>query len=672
MNTLRFSLFIALLSGLLWSCHTLPQSKATDPTTKRTAVERPALHGLLEWKSSNGREGVRGALIELFRGADTSYVDHRQSDASGAFVFDSLLQGDYLLRMQLPENTVVRGKVSLYQYDTTVTWSLTIDTLPSQDTIVYFDPETFEGYRIAVVDLWKPVEQKDQTELITVFDPESFEEIAQKVTIPYEPNFLADGSSAEESMDDYYGLGPTIGNENNEPVNENNLAFDVEAGQLTAGVLSDHNNWKTWANIVQGQLVDYADEWGTYPTYRYCVQVLNQQKVPLPNQVVRLKDPAGTTHWEARTDNTGRVELWYSLHELVFGADEELYAEMEIGGFTQTKTKLMPYEKGVNRWLVEAPCVAGNQINIAWVVDATGSMDDEIAYLQAELADVMQRAQASHPDAVFKQASVFYKSQGDDYVTRLQAFTEEVALLVEFMKRQVADGGQSEEAVEEGLEVAINELEWQDDALAKLLFLVLDEPPGHDIKKVKQLHRLMKQAAQKGIRIIPVAASGTNKSAEYLMRALALATNGHYVFLTDDSGIGDKHAEPTASIYRVEMLNDLLVRLIGQATEIAFCESEAPTTNLKSTPIGPYALEGESLPLNIHPNPAIRRVTVMVPKSVTEILVADVNGRLVARWENLKPGKLSWNVRPYAVGFYFLHYVQNGVRKTERLVVIDG
>lgn len=35
-----------------------------------------------------------------------------------------------------------------------------------------------------------------------------------------------------------------------------------------------------------------------------------------------------------------------------------------------------------------------------------------------------------------------------------------------------------------------------------------------------------------------------------------------YVFLTDDSGIGNDHLEPTPSDYKVEKLNNLIVRLI--------------------------------------------------------------------------------------------------------------
>ena len=72
-------------------------------------------------------------------------------------------------------------------------------------------------------------------------------------------------------------------------------------------------------------------------------------------------------------------------------------------------------------------------------------------------------------------------------------------------------------------------------------------------------------AAGKGIRIVPLAASGVDKELEFLLRLTAIATGGTYTFLTNDSGIGGDHIEPTIGEYQVEILNDLLVRVISAA-----------------------------------------------------------------------------------------------------------
>ncbi|MCB0845041.1 MAG: hypothetical protein KDE26_17455, partial [Bacteroidetes bacterium] len=57
---------------------------------------------------------------------------------------------------------------------------------------------------------------------------------------------------------------------------------------------------------------------------------------------------------------------------------------------------------------------------------------------------------------------------------------------------------------------------------------------------------------------------GVNKETEFLMRFFALATNGTYVFITDDSGIGNDHLEPTVGDFEVEYLNELIIRLVKE------------------------------------------------------------------------------------------------------------
>ena len=44
----------------------------------------------------------------------------------------------------------------------------------------------------------------------------------------------------------------------------------------------------------------------------------------------------------------------------------------------------------------------------------------------------------------------------------------------------------------------------------------------------------------------------------------SICTNGTYVFLTDDSGVGDSHLEPIVGDYEVELLHDIIVRIISE------------------------------------------------------------------------------------------------------------
>ena len=162
-------------------------------------------------------------------------------------------------------------------------------------------------------------------------------------------------------------------------------------------------------------------------------------------------------------------------------------------------------------------------------------------------------------------AAVFYRDEGDDYVTRTLNFTTDESSLISFISDQNANGGGDfPEAVHSALDVAISQNSWNDTASSRILFLLLDAPPHYTQEVISNLELNLIKAAEKGIKIIPITASGIDKATEYLMRSFAILTNGTYVFITDDSGVGNDHLEPTIGEFEVEKLNDLMVRLVGE------------------------------------------------------------------------------------------------------------
>ncbi|MCF8362447.1 MAG: hypothetical protein K9G70_07470 [Prolixibacteraceae bacterium] len=96
------------------------------------------------------------------------------------------------------------------------------------------------------------------------------------------------------------------------------------------------------------------------------------------------------------------------------------------------------------------------------------------------------------------------------------------------------------------------------------MFLLLDAPPHYTQEVISSLESNLVQAAEKGVKIVPITASGIDKATEYLMRSFAVLTNGTYVFITDDSGVGNDYLEPTIGEFELEKLNDLMVRLVDE------------------------------------------------------------------------------------------------------------
>ena len=198
-------------------------------------------------------------------------------------------------------------------------------------------------------------------------------------------------------------------------------------------------------------------------------------------------------------------------------------------------------------------------LDLAVVIDCTGSMGDELRYLQAELRGILDRVRRTHPGVDLRVAVIAYRDRGDDYVTRTYRFTGDLAAIQRDLAGQSANGGGDEpEAVEEALARAAA-LDWRADAVKSLLW-VADAPPHSD--DVAASWRAVEALRAKRVQVVPVAASDTNRGAEYIMRAAAAVSQSRYLFLTDDSGIGNPHAPPAIDCYKVTSLADAVRRVI--------------------------------------------------------------------------------------------------------------
>lgn len=335
-----------------------------------------------------------------------------------------------------------------------------------------------------------------------------------------------------------------------------------QAGVLTAGEWNDLDNWAFWLDLMQqAEHADVPAYWSFYHNRRIAVEVRDLHQAPLANVEVELKRD-GSTIFAARTRHDGKAELWVDLFQSAgTGNYHDLQIHLNQGAKVIDSVK--PYGQGVNT-AVLAALAPSERAELAFVVDATGSMSDEIRYLQSELRDVISRVSSANAQVSIATGSVFYRDESDAYVTRLSDFSADINTTLNFIRSQEADGGGDfPEAVHSALDVAINQMQWSVDCKTRLLFLVLDAPPHHRPEVISSLQNAVRTAARKGIQIIPITASGIDKSTEFLMRFMAMSTNGTYVFLTDDSGVGDPHLVPTVGPYQVEYLNDLMVRLIN-------------------------------------------------------------------------------------------------------------
>ena len=460
-----------------------------------------------------------------------------------------------------------------------------------------------------------------------------------------------------------------------------------KAGQLTASEWRDHDHWKDWEKQQKENMefVQAKKDWKMNFDNRYAVVVENKEGQPLANVEVLLKDTKNELLWTAQTDNLGKVFLWDTRKEEE-GKSKKKKLKITInyqGKKHQVKLNSSNAHKKIKTIKLETECNISNQIDIMFAVDATGSMGDEINYLKSELQDVIERVQESDDVLDIRLGTVFYRDHSDSYLTQSSPLDRDIQKTIDFIKKQRADGGGDfPEAVDAALEVAIAQQDWNEDALAKIVFLVLDAPPHMGQKNIESLHKSIRLAAEKGIKIIPITASGINRSTEYLMKNMALATNGTYVYITDDSGIGNSHLKPSNKETKVELLNDLMVRLIGKYSDRTACEEDEPDlkqfqfandpdqNNSSSTVV----FQNDPSLLNkvkYFPNPATTEVTIQLQEAISEITIIHSNGQVVKRLENVKAGSTEVDLSGLSEGFYLIRFKKDRSVASGKLIVIS-
>lgn len=201
------------------------------------------------------------------------------------------------------------------------------------------------------------------------------------------------------------------------------------------------------------------------------------------------------------------------------------------------------------------------QLDVAIVLDTTSSMSDEIRYLQAEFDAIAKTVKDRFPQTTPRFGLVVYRDHGDAYVTRSVQFTADAAAFRASLAAQASGGGGDlPEAVPEGLDEGVK-LDWRTTGeVARVMFWVADAPqhPGTE----QAVNQAVLGAVAKDIHVYPIASSGVTGAAELTMRTTAQVTGGRYIFLTDDSGVGNAHAEPHIPCYVVTPLQGAIIRMV--------------------------------------------------------------------------------------------------------------
>ncbi len=227
---------------------------------------------------------------------------------------------------------------------------------------------------------------------------------------------------------------------------------------------------------------------------------------------------------------------------------------------------------------------ASRTVDLAFVLDSTGSMSEEIRAVKKTIRDVTSMLDNSQ--VKLRIGLVEFKDRGDELVTKTYKFTSDVSRFAKTVRGiRASGGGDKPESVNAGVHTAITKLNWSKQSVARLAFLIGDAPPHLDYQQDVSYTRSMRRAAHDGIRFYTIAASGMNATGQTIWRQLAQYTGGTNMFVlrggagASSVGAGDVKSScgDTHKNFTSGQLHELIVRKVrGELTAVDGDPTQAP------------------------------------------------------------------------------------------------
>lgn len=329
--------------------------------------------------------------------------------------------------------------------------------------------------------------------------------------------------------------------------------------------------------------IDDNNEWGVYLTYRKNFAELPYNTLPVDDvdvrdrQLIRVVNADGEPILGATVeiladDEVIQLSCTYATGYTMFlphanGTFKDIDA-FSVRASKDGITSKSDVELSDEEWTITLD-VDQKQANLdlLFLIDATGSMDDEIAQLTNNILYISEKIHALPDDINVRYGLVSYKDW--TYTTEVWDFTHDVDQFQSQLAQLYTAGGDGE-TLNDGLDRALHAVQWRGDDTVKLVFLVGDEPPGvyedHPSYAIS-----MMDAARNGIKIHPIASSGLDVQGEYIFRQIAQTTMGHFIFLTYGDGqtaiagtgdVSGSVSDEESAEYSVEQLHEIVLNLI--------------------------------------------------------------------------------------------------------------
>jgi len=292
-----------------------------------------------------------------------------------------------------------------------------------------------------------------------------------------------------------------------------------------------------------------AGEWDDNANYRDYVRWLEEadrsaQRLDITDRefvVVKDRDGKAVPNCQVTiTSPTGKASLitMASGRAIVFPNDLGLHGDTldaiaacgrsQVAGKISTKTA-----DGVTELSLDTARTLATRrtVDLAFVLDTTGSMGEEIEAVKGTIRAVADKL--SNDQTSVRIGLVEYKdrSDGNDlthtypFSSDLHEFSRSVAAL------RADGGGDTPEDMHAGLTAALDNLQWSQDAVARLVVVIADAPPHLDYQDEQDYGAAARRAAAHGIKLFTVSASGMDDTGQIVMRQMAQYTGASNMFV---------------------------------------------------------------------------------------------------------------------------------------------
>ncbi|MFZ1754346.1 MAG: VWA domain-containing protein, partial [Caldilineaceae bacterium] len=362
-------------------------------------------------------------------------------------------------------------------------------------------------------------------------------------------------SSAPAAPSSHHGPTP-VPYDNRQPRNE----------PVTAGVVDDNEQWNDYLDYRARHNYLWVNERDI--SERITIQVWDENNEPVHDATVEIYGDQQQVIFTGRTDAGGR--LFFHPRAMDYGQQVHTYFVTASKGYVAQRQQFSRQESRWTITLIDPPAAGQTQLDLLFLVDATGSMSDEIDKLTNSIGEIASQIDSLPERPSVRYNLVSYRDRGDQYVVKADEFTSHLNLFQKQLSRLRADGGGDyPEALNEALHTALHNSEWTGEDAVRLVILVADAPPHLDYQEGFAYDTDMMDAVRMGVKIFPVGASGLDEQGEYIFRQMAQFTGGKFVFLTYEEG-GDPASGPGTETthdvdnYSVDTLDRLVVRLVRE------------------------------------------------------------------------------------------------------------